>query len=82
MLRRLTVLVAFAFVCGCNNATERPKQPAVDEKPKDAKVNPTERPLMDDTALEFDGPSFTTVNPFSPALLWVSGSVSLDGPML
>jgi hypothetical protein len=27
------------FVCGCNNATDRPKQPAADNKVKDTKVS-------------------------------------------
>src|SRR5262245_2695872 len=59
MLRRLTVLVAFAFVCGCNNATDHPKQPAADDKPKDGKVKPMDQSFIDETSLEFEGPSFT-----------------------
>jgi hypothetical protein len=59
MLRRLAVLVAFVFVCGCNNATDRPEQPTADDKPKDAKVKPMGGPFMDDATLEFRGPSFT-----------------------
>ena len=59
MFSRLTVLLAFAFVCGCNNAADRTKQPAADDKPKDAKVKPMDGPFMDETTLEFRGPSFT-----------------------
>src|SRR5262249_20573083 len=52
MLPRLTVLFAFAFVCGCNNATDRPKQPAVD-KLKGAKVKPMDRPFMEHPSGDF-----------------------------
>jgi hypothetical protein len=54
MLARLTVLVAFAFVFGCNSATDRPKQPATDHKPKDAKAKPMDRPFMQHPSGEFD----------------------------
>jgi hypothetical protein len=54
MHSRLTVLVAFAFVCGCNNATDRPKQPASDNKLKDAKVKPMDRPFMEHPSGEFE----------------------------
>src|SRR5262245_37241232 len=59
MLRRLTVLVGFGFVCGCNNANHRPKPPAADDQPKDAEVKPMDLPFMDEAELEFEGPSFT-----------------------
>lgn len=59
MFRRVTVPVVFAFVCGCNNATDRPKQPAADDKGKDAKVKPMDRPFIDKTTLEFREPSFS-----------------------
>lgn len=58
MLNRLTVLVAIAFVCGCNNATDRAKQFAADGKPNDAKVKPLNAPFVDETTLEFREPSF------------------------
>jgi hypothetical protein len=40
MLLRLTVLVVFAFVCGCYNTADRPKDT------RDAKVKPTDEPLI------------------------------------
>jgi hypothetical protein len=54
MLPRFTVLVAFALVCGCNNATDRPKQPAADDKPKDANVKPMNRPFMEHPSGDFE----------------------------
>jgi hypothetical protein len=53
MLPRLTVLVVFALVCGCNNATDPPKQPAADNKLKDATVKPMDRPFMEHPAGDF-----------------------------
>jgi len=53
----MTVLVAFAFACGCNNASDRPKkQPAADNKAKDAKVKPMDRPFMEHPSGDFDTP--------------------------
>jgi len=54
MLPRLTVLVAFALVCGCNSADERPKQSVADNKPKDAKVKPMDRPFMAHPSGDFE----------------------------
>lgn len=54
MLPRLTLLVAFASVCGCNNSDDRPKQTAVDNKQKDAKVKPMDRPFMEHPSGEFE----------------------------
>ena len=54
MLPRLTVLAAFAFICGCNNATDRPNQPAADNKPKDAKVKPMDRRFMEHPSGHFE----------------------------
>lgn len=54
MLARLTVLVVFAFICGCNNATDPPKQPAGDSKLKDAKVKPMDLPFMEHPSGDFE----------------------------
>jgi hypothetical protein len=54
MLARSAVFVAFAFACGCNNATDPPKQPATDNKLRDAKVKPMDRPFMSHPSGDFD----------------------------
>jgi hypothetical protein len=54
MIPRLTVLVAFAFVCGCNNATDGPKEPPADKIMKDTKVKPMDRPFMEHPSGDFD----------------------------
>jgi hypothetical protein len=54
MLPRLTVLVAFAFVCGCNNTTDQAKQPAAENKPKDAKVKPMDGPFVEHPSGDFE----------------------------
>jgi hypothetical protein len=65
MLARLTVLVAFAFACGCNNATDAPKQPAADNKLKDAKVKPMDRPFMEHPSGDFE----TAVDAMADAIM-------------
>lgn len=52
MRRLFALLFGFAFIFGCNNANERPKEPAADAKPMGG-------PSMDEGGLEFEGPSFT-----------------------
>jgi hypothetical protein len=54
MLRRFTVLVAFAFICGCNTPTDRPKQPSPDSKPKNATMTPMDRPFMEHPSGDFE----------------------------
>ena len=58
-LRRLAILVALAFICGCSNEKEQPKQPVAGDNRRDAKMEPTDSPFSDERSLEFDGPSFT-----------------------
>jgi hypothetical protein len=55
MLARLTVFVAFAFVCGCNSVADQAKQPAAENKLK-AKVKPMDRPFMEHPSGEFETP--------------------------
>lgn len=52
MLARLIVLVA--FVCGCNKGTDRPKQPAADDNPRKAKVQPMDRPFLEHPSGNFE----------------------------
>src|ERR1700723_125684 len=54
MLPRFTLLITFAFVCGCTNTTDLPKQPLADNKPKDAKVKSMDRPFMEHPSGEFE----------------------------
>jgi hypothetical protein len=54
MLTRWTFLAVIAFICGCNNATDRPKQPASDNKPKEGKAEPMARPFMEHPSGDFE----------------------------
>ena len=47
---------AITFVCGCNNTTDQPKRPAADDKAKDAKVKPMDRPFMEHPSGDFETP--------------------------
>jgi hypothetical protein len=73
MLRALTVLVV-ASVCGCNNATDRPKQPAPDNQPKGAKVKPMDRPFMEHPSGEFE----TAVDAMADAIKRLRGLPEWD----
>jgi hypothetical protein len=54
MRPRLKVFVAFALVCGCNNATDRPNQPATDNMAKDAKVKSMDQPFIEHPSGDFE----------------------------
>jgi hypothetical protein len=56
MLQRMTVLIAFAFACGCNDVSDRPLQLAADNKGNDTKVKPMDRPFMEHPSGEFKTP--------------------------
>jgi len=53
MLPRVTALAAFAFVCGCSDATA-PTNQATAEKQKDANVKPIDSPFMEHPTGDFE----------------------------
>jgi hypothetical protein len=53
MFPRLTVIAAFALICGCDKATDRPNGPPDQGNSKGAKVNPMGRPFMEHPSGKF-----------------------------